>query len=246
MNFDMQQVDVGLIREDEHRTSFLPHLPTRSDLLTRMVLMDRTVSWKMRMYALTEYVGASHFLLLRWDLFQEQKLDSIVSSDWPFDLVRCMAFSDRDKSHNILQRPAELFCPVFHKIPDNVDFPSDMDNRYCSLTFDVGRIRIGLMLLFPKGRIILQDRLWEIGLLAAYQANVFMSYYVSLGKDFELTGREIECLTWISEGKTSDEIAVILGISRNTVNNYIASIMRKTATKTRSGAIAYAVRNNIV
>ncbi|MBY7649182.1 MAG: LuxR family transcriptional regulator [Candidatus Liberibacter europaeus] len=246
MNFNMQQVDISVISEDEQRTSFVAHLPTRSDLLARMIPLDCTVSWNMRMYALIEYVGASHFLLVRWDLFQEQKLDSIVSSDWPFDLVRCMACNDKDKCYNIMQRPAELFCPVFHTIPDNVNLPSGIDNRYCALTFDVGRIRIGLMLLFPKGRIILQDRLWEIGLLASYQANIFKNYDVGFGKDFELTGREVECLTWISEGKTSDEIAVILGISRNTVNNYIASIMRKTATKTRSGAIAYAVRNNIV
>ncbi|MEG8098956.1 transcriptional regulator VisN [Candidatus Liberibacter brunswickensis] len=246
MNFEMQQFNIVLNREDEKLTSVISHLPTRSDLLERMIPLDCTVSWTMRMYALTEYVGASHFLLVRWDLFQEQKLDSVVSSDWPFDLVRSMALSEKDKYYNIVQRPTELFCPVFHTLPENVDLPAGMDKRYCALTFDVARIRIGLMLLFPKGYIILQDRLWEIGLLAAYQANIFKNYDVNLSKDLELTGREVECLTWISEGKTSDEIAVILGISRNTVNNYIASIMRKTATKTRSGAIAYAVRNNIV
>ena len=38
---------------------------------------------------------------------------------------------------------------------------------------------------------------------------------------------------------------MILGISRNTINNYITSVMRKTATKTRSEAIAFAVRNNL-
>ena len=65
-------------------------------------------------------------------------------------------------------------------------------------------------------------------------------------RELELTEREIECLYWIAEGKTSDEIAVILGISRNTINNYITSVMRKTATKTRSEAIAWAVRNSLV
>ncbi len=65
-------------------------------------------------------------------------------------------------------------------------------------------------------------------------------------RDFDLTERELECLYWIAEGKTSEEIALILGISRNTINNYITSVMRKTATKTRSEAIAYAVRNNLV
>ena len=65
-------------------------------------------------------------------------------------------------------------------------------------------------------------------------------------REMDLTEREIECLYWIAEGKTSDEIAVILGISRNTINNYITSVMRKTATKTRSEAIAWAVRNSLV
>jgi DNA-binding CsgD family transcriptional regulator len=65
-------------------------------------------------------------------------------------------------------------------------------------------------------------------------------------REMELTDREVECLYWIAEGKTSDEIAVILGISRNTINNYITSVMRKTATKTRSEAIAWAVRNSLV
>ena len=38
----------------------------------------------------------------------------------------------------------------------------------------------------------------------------------------------------------------IIGISKNTINNYITSVMRKTATRTRSEAIAYAVRHNLV
>jgi DNA-binding CsgD family transcriptional regulator len=102
------------------------------------------------------------------------------------------------------------------------------------------------MLLFVEGVILSQEHLREIGLLAAYGASFVESVESRTERDFELTERELECLFWIAEGKTSDEIAVILGISRNTINNYITSVMRKTATKTRSEAIAYAVRNNLV
>lgn len=73
-----------------------------------------------------------------------------------------------------------------------------------------------------------------------------IGYDLKVERDIDLTERELECLYWIAEGKTSDEMATILGISRNTINNYITSVMRKTATKTRSEAIAYAVRNNLV
>ena len=102
------------------------------------------------------------------------------------------------------------------------------------------------MLLFQEGIILSQERLREVGLFSAYGASFAEARDAKAERDFELTERELECLFWIAEGKTSDEIAVILGISRNTINNYITSVMRKTATKTRSEAIAYAVRNNLV
>ncbi len=83
-------------------------------------------------------------------------------------------------------------------------------------------------------------------MLAGYVASHKIKADVRHDRECELTERELECLFWIAEGKTSDEIAVILGISRNTINNYITSVMRKTATRTRSEAIAHAVRNNLV
>ena len=114
------------------------------------------------------------------------------------------------------------------------------------MTFNIGRTRLTLMLLFREGFILSADRLRDVGLLAGYCVS-FRQYSEGRSeRDFELTDRELECLFWIAEGKTSDEIGVILGISRNTINNYITSVMRKTATKTRSEAIAFAVRNNLV
>ena len=102
------------------------------------------------------------------------------------------------------------------------------------------------MLLVPEDVILSQESLRDVTLLAGYLASFTTRAEVRHDRDFELTERELECLFWIAEGKTSEEIAVILGISRNTINNYITSVMRKTATRTRSEAIAYAVRNNLV
>jgi DNA-binding CsgD family transcriptional regulator len=102
------------------------------------------------------------------------------------------------------------------------------------------------MFLLDDGFILSPERLRDVGLLAGYFASFLRCGSIKVDRDFELTDRELECLFWIAEGKTSDEIAMILGISRNTINNYITSVMRKTATKTRSEAIAFAVRNNLV
>ena len=100
--------------------------------------------------------------------------------------------------------------------------------------------------MFAEGVLPAEDRLREVGMLAGYFASFGIVEGTKTERDIDLTERELECLFWIAEGKTSDEMAMILGISRNTINNYITSVMRKTATKTRSEAIAYAVRNNLV
>lgn len=52
-----------------------------------------------------------------------------------------------------------------------------------------------------------------------------------------LAARELECLMWISKGKTSLEIGIILGICESTVNGYIRSIFRKMNVTSRSMAI---------
>jgi DNA-binding CsgD family transcriptional regulator len=61
-----------------------------------------------------------------------------------------------------------------------------------------------------------------------------------------LTERERECLRWVSEGKTTDEVALILGVSSNTVNSYIAHAINKFGASNRAMAIATAIRNGII
>jgi DNA-binding CsgD family transcriptional regulator len=198
--------------------------------------------------ALTDYVGASHYLLARADLVQEAGLDFVVSSDWPFDLVTNLAgtFVGGFARATELEKCMQLFQPHFAQLPDNADVPDGASRQYCSLMFNLGRSRLALMFLFDDGFILSQERLRDVGLLTAYFTSFLNCGGSKSDRDFELTDRELECLFWIAEGKTSDEIAMILGISRNTINNYITSVMRKTATKTRSEAIAFAVRNNLV
>ncbi|WP_159084295.1 helix-turn-helix transcriptional regulator [Dongshaea marina] len=64
-------------------------------------------------------------------------------------------------------------------------------------------------------------------------------YFKILNKD--LSERECECLRWASEGKTSWEIAKILGISERTVNYHLTQSASKTDSSNRYQAIARAV-----
>jgi DNA-binding CsgD family transcriptional regulator len=221
---------------------------TRAQLVSRMAQMTSPSKLGAALAALADYAGASGYLLVRCDLIQEPGLDFVVSSNWPFDLVRvisALVANDYARSTE-LEKCMSLLQPSFALFPDQVELPSDISRQFCTLNFNVGRTRLALMLIYQDGFILSGDRLRDVGLMTAYIRS-FAEASVQRGeRDCDLTEREIECLYWIAEGKTSDEIAVILGISRNTINNYITSVMRKTATKTRSEAIAYAVRNNLV
>lgn len=62
----------------------------------------------------------------------------------------------------------------------------------------------------------------------------------------KLSSREVECLRWAAAGKSSDEIAVILGISVYTVSSYFKSVTRKLKAVNRMQAIAIAMRLRLI
>ena len=62
----------------------------------------------------------------------------------------------------------------------------------------------------------------------------------------KLSPREVECIKWISEGKTSWEIGSILGISEITVSDYIKSAARKMGTSTRAHLVARSYRLRVI
>lgn len=60
---------------------------------------------------------------------------------------------------------------------------------------------------------------------------------VSATVEIQLTPREIECVHWAAQGKTSWEISMILGISERTVNFHLSNSMQKTGSSNRQQLI---------
>ncbi|MNJ00010.1 Regulatory protein SdiA [compost metagenome] len=56
-----------------------------------------------------------------------------------------------------------------------------------------------------------------------------------------LSPREKEILLWGADGKTSEEIAIILGLSQDAINFHHKKIQRKLNTTNRAQAIAHAI-----
>lgn len=57
-----------------------------------------------------------------------------------------------------------------------------------------------------------------------------------------LTPRQRECLILAQQGKTSVQIADLLGLSEHTVNSYLTDAYRRLGAKNRTHAVAEAVR----
>jgi two-component system, NarL family, response regulator NreC len=61
-----------------------------------------------------------------------------------------------------------------------------------------------------------------------------------------LTPREHEVLQLVAEGKTSKEVAVLLGLSVKTAESYRARIMEKLEIHETAGLVRYAIRRGLI
>jgi DNA-binding CsgD family transcriptional regulator len=63
----------------------------------------------------------------------------------------------------------------------------------------------------------------------------------ALRQDLPLTPREAEVLSWVAQGKTNGEIAIILGLAPGTVKFYVERILGKLGCETRTAAARVAL-----
>jgi DNA-binding CsgD family transcriptional regulator len=63
---------------------------------------------------------------------------------------------------------------------------------------------------------------------------------------FGLTEREMEALALIEQGLSNSDIAARMGISPKTVDNHIQHIYNKLGVSTRTGAVLFAMEQNLV
>lgn len=102
-----------------------------------------------------------------------------------------------------------------------------------------------------------EDRHWgEVRAALVNDIHLFAHYYHLRMRDivsgqtsstaFDLSRREREVLQWAAEGKTAWETAQLLGVSASAVNLYASNAMNKLRAKTKTQAVAIAVRNALL
>ncbi len=102
-----------------------------------------------------------------------------------------------------------------------------------------------------------EDRHWaEVRANRVSEVHLFAHYFhlrmksviatQAVTAEFDLSPREREVLLWASEGKTAWETAQLLRVSESAVNLYTSNALNKLRAKTKTQAVAIAVRNGVL
>ena len=98
-----------------------------------------------------------------------------------------------------------------------------------------------------KARAICQNALTHIQVLTGYFHEAIRRVSGLLHNSGpNLTPREIECLRWAADGKTSSEIAQLLALSESTANFHLNNAMRKLDVVNRQQAVAKAALQGLI
>lgn len=206
---------------------------------------------------LTAEIGADAYMLVSVVHEEDRNTARILASNWIHDAIELVG---RRLIANLAQAPATApgTRPRSLLMSEAPGLPGVLDGEEAALLDVLGhreiyplRVQAGrnrYFVLFSSERL---DRI-DQGALAGAQmrccyalSQIPEMLRAAVAQD-PLSDRERECLLWASEGKTTDEVAVILGVSANTVNSYVTHAIQKLSASNRAMAIATAIRSGII
>jgi DNA-binding CsgD family transcriptional regulator len=197
-----------------------------------------------------------NFMIVRLPVGDQQSFaERLVVSSWPADLVRGYDALD-------VFRLSRLVAELRHtKLPVFAETAALLGQSGKPLTTQIAP---GMTMTFaalfhttyadPFIVSLSGNRSAPVGIEAAEIYYVLLQLFERLERARDagvttrekLSAREIECLRWAAAGKSSDEIAIILGISAYTVSSYFKTAARKLDAVNRMQAIARAMRLKII
>lgn len=198
-------------------------------------------------------IGADSYMLVEPSVEHGSKSVRILTSNWIFDAIEDLASSG-------IASIIESGCTI-----DAGATPKALPCSASSLSAEArralcehGHAEIYCLKLTAAGGTMFAlfsanepQRMARRALVSAHMAcrYAIAQFYRASGNRASrdpLSERERECLLWVSEGKTSDEVALILGVSSNTVGSYVANAIQKFGANNRAMAIATAIRSGII
>jgi len=191
--------------------------------------------------------GADGYMLL--DLTTTLR---IVASSWSFDAIHALGDA-------LLARLVEpSIAPFLGAMPTVWRTGENPAGIEASILHELGfaelastRLRIAdavycLIISSTEDGAIRERAVPSAKLTATYALSHMADHLTQPLPEDPLSERERECLYWVAEGKTTDEVSTIISVSANTVNSYLGCAMRKLAAANRTMAVAAAIRGGII
>ena len=202
--------------------------------------------------------GFNHFMIARLPLGQEQRFaERLVLSNWPPELVQRYDKGGTFAESKLVERLRQSTLPIFGASEALLNFFTAGQTQagegvaLSALTYGVLFSTIDgdpflITLSGERTEPVDGDAAWLYFILLHLFDRLCRSMESGLSPREKLSTREIECLRWAAAGKSSDEIAVILGISAYTVSSYFKTATRKLDSVNRMQAIARAMRLKLI
>ena len=208
--------------------------------------------------ALSQQIGADCYMLVAI-LHDRNKSDvRILASNWIYDAIQLAGHQmiARIAQSGYAAAPGTRPRPITtSQAPSVPGVLTGEDSRLLdvlghgeiySLRLNVGRQRLFCLFSTEEAAAIDPAHLMKAQMQCSYALSQIPDLLAAAALNDPLSDRERECLFWVSEGKTTDEVALILGVSSNTVNSYITHAIQKFAASNRAMAVATAIRSGII
>lgn len=183
--------------------------------------------------------------------------ESVVITSAPSDMIKRHDESGRAKANPVIDHLRKTGAPFEYRFDEDSDVETDgeagaiinvlRDYDLCTWlaipVFTPGRGESVISFMGNRVQASIGE-FGEISYLAAIAQDQLAAVSAQeIAPQSPLTERELECIIWTSAGKTSVEIANILGLSEHTVNHYLNNATRKCGTVNRTQTVASALRN---
>ncbi len=203
-------------------------------------------------------VGAENYMLLAVPQAKGSSEARILASNWVFDaielvgqpLIQRIAGSAWSAAPGTAPRPITLSAAPETGRLVNGEEARLLDvlghGELWALRVGAGRRRFFLLFSGARPGAIKANRLVSAQMECGYALSRMPGLLLAAASEDPLSDRERECLLWVSEGKTTEDVAMILGVASNTVNSYLTHAGQKLGAANRHMAVAHAIRSGII
>ncbi|MCG6115523.1 MAG: helix-turn-helix transcriptional regulator [Mesorhizobium sp.] len=206
------------------------------------------------MREITAGLGAEHYVVVQCLSGRANEDSRILACNWVFDALQAIGqehLARIVRSHlatplGSRARPFTLECLAGLLPPPVVDeLKRNGHHAFACQQLQIGQARFGILFSAAACEGLDEDAIAHAHMISSYALSRMTPDLIVEPGD-PLSERERECLRWVSEGKTTDEVALILGVSSNTVNSYVTHAIQKLSASNRAMAMATAIRNGLI